>query len=183
MRLLLSHFAKPFHGVSLEPIEVGCMIQDRIELIVYLPETGWRIAKTVFSAHRAHEVLPEQYVLSGELFDECCSQIRLDLVSEENGFIRPGAGGDRGLDVAGVYSKELREGQSPDICFGFEPSLPFLCFLLATKASLGCSLWLAVRIFESARRDPICFCFIPVHGHDFPFFQIASFTLRSMYDL
>ena len=74
---------KPFHRVSLEPIEVGRMIQDRVELVVYRPEIGRRIARAVLSAHRAHEVLPEQYVLGGELFDKCCSQIRFDLVLED----------------------------------------------------------------------------------------------------
>lgn len=94
MHLLLSHFAKSLHGVSLETIEVGCMVQDRVELIVYRSEIGGRIARAVLSALRAHEVLPEQYALSGELFDKRCSQIRLDLVPEENGFIRPGTCGE-----------------------------------------------------------------------------------------
>lgn len=64
--LLLSHLAKPFHGVSLKLIEVGHMVQDRIELVVDGPEISWRIASAFFSARRAHEVFPKQYVLRGE---------------------------------------------------------------------------------------------------------------------
>lgn len=148
--LLLSHLAKSFHGVSLEPIEVGRMVQDCIELIVYRSEIGGRIVRAVLSTHGAHEVLPEQYVLSGELFDECRSQIRFDLVSEENGFIRPSICGDRGLDIAFVYSEELGKGQSPDICFGFESSLPIFRLLFRFEASLGCSFRCPVHVPESA---------------------------------
>lgn len=41
---LLSHLAKSLHGIPLKPIEVGRMIQDRVELIVYRSEIGGRIA-------------------------------------------------------------------------------------------------------------------------------------------
>lgn len=52
--LLLSHLAKAFHGVSLAPIEVGRLVQNRVELVVYRSEIGRRIARTVLSAHRVH---------------------------------------------------------------------------------------------------------------------------------
>lgn len=126
------------------------MIQDRVELIVNRPEIGRRKARAVFFAHGAHEVLPEQYVLRGELFDECFSQIRLDLVSEENDFVLPGARSDCRFDVTSIDSEELGEGQGPDIRLGFEPSLPFLRFFFGIETSFGRSLGRAVRIFETA---------------------------------
>lgn len=50
-------------GVPLELIEVGHMVQNRVELVVYRSEIDGRKARAVFFAHGAHEVLPEQYVL------------------------------------------------------------------------------------------------------------------------
>ena len=117
--------------------------------------------------------MPEQYVLGGELFDKCCSQIRLDLVSVENGFIRPGTCGDRGLDIAFVYSEELGKGQSPDIRLGLEPSLPVFRLLFRFEASLGCSFRFPIRIFKSARRHPATPGLIFVSTHIFPSFELV----------
>ena len=52
--LLLSHLAKSFHGVSLKPIEVGRMVQDCVQLVVYRSEIGRRKARAVLSAHGPH---------------------------------------------------------------------------------------------------------------------------------
>ena len=52
--LLLSHLVKTIHGVSLEPMEVGRLVQNRVELVVYRSEIDSRIARAVLSAHRAH---------------------------------------------------------------------------------------------------------------------------------
>lgn len=104
-------------------------------------------------------------------FYECLSQIWLDLVLKENSFVLPGAHSDRWLDVSGIYSEELEEGQSPDIRLGLEPSLPLFCFLLGAEASFGCSFWRAVRIFESARRNPAALCFVSINAHSISFLQ------------
>lgn len=118
------------------------------------------------------------YVLRGELFDECCSRIQLNFVSKENNFVFPGTCGDRRFDVSGIDSEELRECQGSDIRLRLEPSLPFLCTLFRFETSLGCSLWCAVRIFESARRNPaaLCFVFVNCHHYSFPFDCIGKVT-------
>lgn len=105
--------------------------------------------------------------MSGELFDECRSQIRFDFTFEDNDFVLPGARSDRWLDIPGIDSEELGEGQRPDIRFGFEPSLPFLRFFLRFKSSFGGSFGCPVRIFDSTRRNPTAGRPVFVYAHIF----------------
>lgn len=103
--LLLFHLPKTLHEVSLKPIEIDFMVQNCVELVVYRSEIGRRIAGSILSMCRAHKVL------LGELFDECRSQIRFDLVPEESCLAFPSTCCDRRLDISVIDPEELGEGR------------------------------------------------------------------------